>query len=185
MDGTIRVESAEGRGSRFVFTVAFDRAQGRAKRADAAPADAALPPLRVLVVEDNQVNQLVTRRLLEKQGMDVALASNGNEAVEAWEREEFELILMDIQMPLMDGFGATAQIRERERRRGGRIPILALTAHAARGDRERCLAAGMDGYVAKPIEIRALMEAIRAVTSGAAGVAGDRERDAVEPAARG
>jgi CheY-like chemotaxis protein len=117
---------------------------------------------RVLVVEDNRVNQLVTHKLLEKQGMEVLLASNGAEAVEIAAQSALDFILMDIQMPVMDGFEATARIRELERQSGStRVPILALTAHATRGDREKCLAGGMDGYVTKPIEIQTLMKAIQ------------------------
>jgi len=111
-------------------------------------------PLNVLLCEDNSVNQKLAIRLLEKAGHRVSLARNGREAVAAWENAGtpgFDIVLMDIQMPEMDGMEATAAIRDREKKSGNHIPILAMTAHAMRGDKERCLASGMDGYISKPI----------------------------------
>jgi two-component system, sensor histidine kinase and response regulator len=116
--------------------------------------------LRILLTEDNAVNQRVATRLLEKHGHAVVLANNGLEALRAFEEQTFDLILMDIQMPEMDGLEATAEIRRRERNSGGHISIVAMTAHAMADDRDRCLAAGMDGYVSKPIESRLLFEVI-------------------------
>jgi CheY-like chemotaxis protein/anti-sigma regulatory factor (Ser/Thr protein kinase) len=107
--------------------------------------------LHVLVVEDNTVNQRLASRLLERRGHRVTVTANGREAVEALANQTFDLVLMDLQMPKMDGFEATAVIREREMHDGGHIPIIALTANAMKGDRERCLAARMDGYLSKPI----------------------------------
>jgi two-component system sensor histidine kinase/response regulator len=127
---------------------------------------AALPPLqtgralRLLLAEDNLVNQKLAVRLLEKQGHSIVVANNGREAVEFVERQPFDLVLMDVQMPEMDGFEATTVIRERERGTGRHVPILAMTAYAMKGDRERCLQAGMDGYISKPIQPRELREAI-------------------------
>jgi CheY-like chemotaxis protein len=112
--------------------------------------------LRVLVVEDNAVNQRLASRLLEKRGHRVTVMVNGREAVEALPNQTFDLVLMDLQMPEVDGFEATALIREREKENGGHIPIIALTAHAMKGDMERCLAAGMDGYLSKPIRSQEL-----------------------------
>jgi CheY-like chemotaxis protein/HPt (histidine-containing phosphotransfer) domain-containing protein len=111
------------------------------------------PPLRVLVAEDNRVNQLVIRRLLERLDHTVVLCADGRAAVEAVEAERPDLVLMDVQMPEMDGFAATAAIRAREAAHPGgrRVPIVALTAFAMKDDRERCLAAGMDDYLTKPI----------------------------------
>ena len=111
-------------------------------------------PLDILLSEDNPVNQKLAIRLLEKAGHRVTLASTGREAVAAWENggtPGFDIVLMDIQMPEMDGMEATAAIRDLEKETGKRIPILAMTAHAMRGDKERCLASGMDGYISKPI----------------------------------
>ena len=125
--------------------------------------DSSSRPLHILLAEDNRVNQLVASRLLEKEGHQVTVASNGNQILDIHEShpEGFDLILMDIQMPERDGFETTELIRRREVTSGEHIPIIALTAHAMNGDRERCLAAGMDGYVSKPIrveELRAEME---------------------------
>jgi PAS domain S-box-containing protein len=127
--------------------------------------------LRVLVAEDNAVNQRLATRLLEKRGHRVTVAANGREAVDAQASQAFDLVLMDVQMPEMDGFEATAAIREREKHNGTHIPIIALTAHAMKGDRERCLAAGMDGYLSKPIrsqELDAMLETYLAQRAGTA-----------------
>ena len=107
--------------------------------------------MRILVTEDNLVNQRLATRLLEKRGHSVVVAGNGREALMALEKESFDLVLMDIQMPEMDGMEATAKIREKEKLAGGHLPVVALTAHAMKGDQEICLAAGMDDYLTKPI----------------------------------
>jgi signal transduction histidine kinase/CheY-like chemotaxis protein/ligand-binding sensor domain-containing protein/HPt (histidine-containing phosphotransfer) domain-containing protein len=117
-------------------------------------------PLRILLAEDNAVNQLLASRLLQKQGHTVVTVMNGRQALEQLENESFDLVLMDIQMPEMDGFEATETLRKKEAKTGTRLPVIALTAHALEGDRERCLAAGMDGYISKPIQIDELLEAI-------------------------
>jgi len=119
------------------------------------------PSFRILLAEDNAVNQVLAVRLLEKRGYSVVVAANGRAAVEAFEKEKFHLVLMDIQMPGMDGFEATAAIREAEKVTGKHLPIVAMTAHALKGDQDRCMAAGMDGYVSKPIrsmDLFAVME---------------------------
>jgi two-component system, sensor histidine kinase and response regulator len=121
--------------------------------------------LRILLAEDNVVNQKLAVRLLEKRESTVLVASNGREAVAALEKESFDLVLMDLQMPGMDGFEATSAIREKETTSGTHIPIIAMTAHAMKGDRERCLAAGFDGYVSKPVRPQELFEAITALVS--------------------
>ncbi|MDQ2694621.1 MAG: response regulator, partial [Pseudomonadota bacterium] len=108
-------------------------------------------PLDILLVEDNPINQRLATSLLEKHGHRVTVAGHGQEAVELAESRRFDLILMDIQMPELSGFQATEQIRARERQTGGHVPVVAMTAYAMPGDRERCLARGMDGYLAKPI----------------------------------
>ena len=117
-------------------------------------------PLRVLIAEDNVVNQRLARRLLEKRGHAVTVAGNGREAIGILHEQVFDLVLMDVQMPEMDGFEATAAIRAQEKQTGGHVPIVALTAHAMKGDAERCLRAGMDGYLAKPINPAELLTAI-------------------------
>ena len=117
--------------------------------------------LHILLAEDNVVNQRLAVKLLEKRGHHVTLAANGKEAVEALERERFDLVFMDVQMPEMDGIEATKIIREREQGQGRRQPIIALTAHAMKGDEERCLAAGMDGYLTKPIRPKELDETLQ------------------------
>jgi signal transduction histidine kinase/DNA-binding response OmpR family regulator len=117
-------------------------------------------PLKVLVAEDNRVNQALITRILEKRGHHVTLTTDGQAAVDAYDRERFDVALIDVQMPGMDGFEATALIRARELLTGRRMPIIALTAHAMQGDRERCLAAGMDGYLTKPIQSAALFATI-------------------------
>jgi PAS domain S-box-containing protein len=121
--------------------------------------------LRILLAEDNPVNQKLAINLLRKEGHRVVLASNGHEALAALGRQPFDLVLMDVQMPEMDGLQATLAIREKEKGTGRHLPILAMTAYAMKGDRERCLAAGMDGYVAKPICRTELLEAITRTTS--------------------
>ena len=136
--------------------------------------------LRVLVAEDNAVNRTLVVRLLQKRGHRVTVVENGREALAALEREAFDVALMDVQMPELDGFEATAEIRARERTGGRRLPIVAMTAHAMKGDRERCLAAGMDGYVSKPLDRRKLYETIERlgvshVTAGAAAAVLDTD----------
>jgi len=121
--------------------------------------------LRVLVAEDNIINQRYVMSLVEHEGFSAVVVSNGREAIAALERENFDLVLMDVHMPDMDGFEATSSIRARERFTGKRIPIIAVTAHAMVGDRDKCLAAGMDAYVSKPIRKADLLEAIALLTT--------------------
>jgi two-component system, sensor histidine kinase and response regulator len=121
------------------------------------------PRLRILLAEDNAVNQKLTVRLLEKGGHTVVAVKTGKEALAIWKHEPFDVVLMDVQMPEMDGFEATSAIREVERITGGHTPIVAMTAHAMAGDRQRCLTAGMDGYISKPIQAQTVFEAIAKV----------------------
>jgi CheY-like chemotaxis protein len=166
MNGRIWVESpwrdpASGRtnaGSAFHFTVRLARAAGPRPR-PTIDAGAPIPAraLRVLVVEDNAVNRQLACHLLTKRGHKVVTAEDGLEAVSAVEKQDVDLVLMDVQMPRMDGLTATRTIRERERTAGfPRRPIVAMTAHAMSGDREQCLGAGMDGYITKPIRVAEL-----------------------------
>ncbi|MFZ3215645.1 MAG: response regulator [Candidatus Acidiferrales bacterium] len=147
--------------------------------------------LHVLLAEDNPVNQVLARKLLQKQGHTVTSAGTGKEALQLWQQNQrcqFDIVLMDVQMPEMDGLEATARIREFEKASGARIPIIAVTAHAMKGDRERCLAAGMDGYITKPINTTDLADAIQAALPaalhpGAVPVAAAKVNPAQEAAA--
>jgi CheY-like chemotaxis protein len=152
-----------------IMSVLGSRPPKAKKRAGAI---AELPPkaarsLRVLVAEDNAVNQQVALGMLERAGHVATVAENGREVLALLERGAFDVVLMDVQMPEMDGLEATAAIRERERATGGHLPIVALTAHAMKGDAERCLEAGMDAYLAKPLQPRELAAAIEGVLGGA------------------
>jgi two-component system, sensor histidine kinase and response regulator len=128
-------------------------------------------PLRILLAEDNEINQKVAVGILEQQGHSVTVAANGKLALNAMEKERFDLILMDVQMPVMTGLEAVAAIREQEHATGAHIPIIATTAHAMDGDRQRCLDAGMDRYLAKPIRARELLKSIENLMSGLAETA--------------
>lgn len=155
MNGSIWVESEKGHGSTFFFTVLLSAASSKSieqQTEELEFSEQAQNPLRILLVEDDQVSQMVAKRMLLKKGHQVELANNGKEGLAILEQKVFDLVLMDVQMPQMDGLEATRLIREREKDQSQRIPIIALTAHALRGDREKFLAAGMDGYVAKPIK---------------------------------
>lgn len=174
MGGFIKVRSQVGQGSAFCITVPYEQI---AKNA-AAPQQSRLSPidtnasiepdspLRILVAEDNLVNQKLVRRLLEKDGHKVTIAENGFEALQLIERDTFDIILMDMQMPVVDGLEATQKIRAMSEPSISGIPIIALTAHALAGDREKYLANGMDEYVSKPFSRNQLRQAIRTVTVG-------------------
>ncbi|HEY7923537.1 MAG TPA: response regulator, partial [Vicinamibacteria bacterium] len=142
------------------------------------------PPVaaHVLVAEDNEVNQKVAAKILEKLGFGVELAENGKQALAACARRRYDAVLMDGQMPGMDGYEATRKIRERETRGARRVPIIAMTASAMKGDREKCLEAGMDDYITKPVTPDALEAVLRKWVGGATTPA---ERAAAEPAAQG
>ena len=174
MGGFLAVESEPGIGSTFHFTIRLGLAPSEPtdpaslQNMAAAVGIATAAPsqkLSVLLAEDNPINQLVAMRLLEKRGHRVKLAASGREALALFERHRFDLILMDVQMPDMDGIEATTLIRERERQTGGYTPIVALTAHTIKGDRERCLEAGMDGYIHKPIDADRFLEIVEAAAA--------------------
>ncbi len=161
MGGSIHVESRPGSGSTFWFDLPFDTAAGPSAVPEpgARPVGRSVREAKVLVAEDNPVNQLVVRAMLERQGMKVTLVEDGARALAAIQEGAFDLVLMDCQMPVMDGYEATRLIRA-ARQSGPRIPIVALTANAMAEDRQRCADAGMDGYLTKPITAAALYEVL-------------------------
>jgi signal transduction histidine kinase/CheY-like chemotaxis protein len=162
MGGTIEVQSAPGAGTEFRVEVPLERASASAAGAQPeAPAPPAGASLAVLVVEDNDINQEVARAMLEAAGHRVEVAGDGAEALKKHTEGRYDCVLMDCQMPGMDGYEATRRIRAREAQNGaGRVPIIALTANAMSGDRERCLAAGMDDFLAKPFDSASLLAAV-------------------------
>jgi len=177
MGGKIWVESEAGRGSVFHFTARFGlqkkqsrsaRGQGSASdsaRAIARPSGGEERKLRILLVEDNAINQILAERWIRKEGHQIVVTSSGREGLEALERERFDLILMDVQMPDMSGIDVTQAIRRKEKEVGGHIPIIATTASAMKEDRERCLEAGMDAYLSKPFEKEMLYKTIDELTN--------------------
>jgi CheY-like chemotaxis protein len=160
MGGRLQVESALGHGSTFSFVLAFSVADAQSLAPQGSSSPRGGRSLAVLLAEDGAVNQLLVRRLLEKAGHTVTVVETGALAVDAVSRTHFDAVLMDIQMPQMDGFEATTTIRAREGNGQRRVPIIALTAHAMETDRARCLAAGMDGYISKPIRPDDLLTAL-------------------------
>jgi signal transduction histidine kinase/CheY-like chemotaxis protein len=170
MGGRVSVTSVEGRGSAFTFELPLEWV-GPAEAAEAADeADAQLPAIRVLAAEDNKTNQLLLTAMLAPLGVEVRLTGDGSEAVAAFASERFDLVLMDVQMPVMNGVDATLAIRALEAERGlAPTPILALSANVMRHQIDDYLAAGMNGFVAKPIEMAALIGAIEDALAPAAG----------------
>jgi len=172
MNGRMWVESKVGKGSTFQFSAQFGL-QRRTKKSNIEEAaqnrhhvrraieDVKEEIYNILLVEDNIINQKVAIHILEKKGHHVDVSNNGLEALDAIERNKYDVILMDIQMPSMGGFETTSIIREKEKQTCRHMPIIAMTAHAMKGDRELCLEAGMDDYVSKPINQNSLFEAIR------------------------
>jgi PAS domain S-box-containing protein len=151
------------------------RSRGPSRR----EAKAAGRRLRVLVAEDNPVNQELAVHLLGRRGHSVSVAENGKQALSMIEKHKFDVVLMDVQMPVMGGIEATQAIREREKVSGIHLPVIAMTAHAMRGDREKCLAAGMDGYIAKPLNVKAFLQTVEAAARPhAAAPETEEKRDA-------
>jgi CheY-like chemotaxis protein len=162
MDGDIGLESNEGVGSTFWFAIPLAAAPMEEEPVNEEPAAVATAPEsrsnpRALLVEDNPTNQFVARRFIEKAGCVVEVASNGAEALEKIAEADFDLVFMDCQMPIMDGYEATKRIRQG---RLAGVPIIAMTAHAMKGDRERCLAVGMTEYLSKPLKPEVVAEMI-------------------------
>lgn len=176
MGGTISIGGTPEGGSDFQFSLPCQEVAvsdaGELPETKGGQAKQTRTALHVLLAEDNVVNQKLAQRLLEKAGHSVVIAENGRRALELIERERFDVVLMDVQMPEMDGFEAVGKIREREKQeRSRRLPVYAMTAHAMAGDRELCLKAGMDGYLPKPFEpwqLNKLLEAVAASASGRA-----------------
>jgi CheY-like chemotaxis protein/anti-sigma regulatory factor (Ser/Thr protein kinase) len=169
MSGSLTLTSSPGKGSTFSFTLRYARQNSPAPAAP-KPAAAASGPaelasgLRVLLAEDNPVNQMVGVKQLKKLGCVVDIAKDGLEAVEAWQKGKYQAILMDCEMPELDGYEAARKIRELETaQKLSPVRIIAMTAHAMQDDRDRCLAAGMNDYIAKPVDVKALKEALEKV----------------------
>jgi len=167
MGGGITLNSAPGEGSEFSVHLTLPEAEPVVHKPIATSPDPVSPDaceklqgIRVLLAEDNTVNAKLVIRLLEKTGIHVCWTKNGQEAIAQFVREDFDLVLMDIQMPVLDGFSATKAIREEEQKDGRHIPIVALTAFAFEGYREKCLAAGMDDYLTKPLQPKVLRETL-------------------------
>ena len=169
MGGTISFTSEEGTGSTFSFTIPFAEAEAERDESlssgkTATAGDATQPEVmtkpRLLVAEDDQVTRKVLGTMLQMVKYETDFAENGQKVVEMWESGKYDLILMDVQMPLLNGFEATAAIRDKERNNGGHTPIVAMTAHALKEDEERCLAAGMDAYISKPIDLKECLQLI-------------------------
>ena len=140
--------------------------ESRASEPAPSPCRETFPSARILVAEDNPVNQKLVRRFLEKLGSKVDMAENGRQAVEMWIQNSYDMIFMDCQMPVMDGYKATIEIRNRETGKRRRTPIVALTANTMQGDHDKCLAVGMDDFIAKPFKSSSLQQALeRWITS--------------------
>jgi CheY-like chemotaxis protein len=159
MGGRLDVVSAPARGSSFSFVLEFDIPATVSLPSQRAPLAQPVRPLAVLLAEDGKINQLLVKRILERAGHSVTIVETGAQAVDAVARSHYDIVLMDIQMPDMDGLEATARIRARATN-GHRVSVIALTAYAMQGDRERCLAAGMDGYLSKPVRPEALLASL-------------------------
>ena len=185
MGGRLWAESEPGQGSAFYFTVCLPLAEHGAGSKEPGVMQTVSPelptprsPLYVLLVEDNPASQKLAGHIFREAGHSLDVAHDGQQALRLLERNPYDAVLMDVQMPVMDGLAAASAIRERESHRqpgqSGRVPIIAMTARAMKGDRERCLAAGMDDYISKPFDAAEILAAIARLTAGA----GSREQGA-------
>jgi CheY-like chemotaxis protein/anti-sigma regulatory factor (Ser/Thr protein kinase) len=164
MAGTIRVESEPNNGSRFIVEIPLTSGiltnrelnmniNGEQKGAESRK-------IKILLAEDNEANQFLIKALTKAKNWNITVVENGQEAVEAFKKDEFNLILMDVQMPLMNGYEATKMIRDIEKERGTHIPIIALTAYAMKSDKDMCIEAGMDDYISKPFKRQIFLDSI-------------------------
>ncbi len=166
MGGQILLDSLPGQGTTFTVRLPLERAERPAAVIAEQPPAPETPLLRILAAEDNPMNQLVLRTLLDQVGLEARIVGNGKEALEAWEEGGWDVILMDVQMPVMDGPTASREIRKRERKAGGpRTPIIALTANAMAHHLEDYRLAGMDALVAKPIKLPELFSVLQQISS--------------------
>jgi CheY-like chemotaxis protein len=174
MGGQVRVRSEPKCGSQFFFTASFglqtdcvsDTATPPSQPSPLAEPPPHGRPLRILLAEDSLPNQKVVVGILGKRGHTVDIAANGREAVEKVSQTDYDLVLMDVMMPSMDGFQATSAIRVLRDPAKARLPIVALTAHAMKGDEQRCLEIGMDGYVSKPVDAKELVTLVERLSNG-------------------
>ncbi|MFT5089160.1 MAG: PAS domain S-box-containing protein [Candidatus Latescibacterota bacterium] len=176
MGGKVWIEEGDHNSCALHFSAPFDRAEELVEVS--ATVERELDPLRILLAEDNKINQMVALGLLRQAGHHIEVANNGEEALTAIAGGSFDLVLMDVMMPKMNGLTATIRLRERELKDGGHLPVIGLTANVMRGDREKCIDAGMDGYIPKPVRKKELFEALAGVQSGA-GTSSEEERAAV------
>jgi CheY-like chemotaxis protein len=166
MDGKIWIESEEGLGTKFFFTVCFSNGTNSyeiIKDPNIINLSNDIEPSKrpkILIVEDDKISRIIIMKYLQKNGIDIESARNGKEALSILSNSNFDIILMDVQMPIMDGLTTTKIIRDNEKGSENHIPIIAITAYAMKEDKEKCLKAGMDDYIAKPVDLEFLIQLI-------------------------
>ncbi len=168
MGGEIWFESIPGKGSTFHFTIKFCyRKQDKAK--EVTPVMDGMPPLNILLAEDNEMNQMIITDILKMNGHDVTIAEDGRKAIDLWQKGDYDLILMDLKMPEVNGWEASMEIRRIEKTKGGHIPIIAVTATVIKDELKKCLVVGMDDYITKAIDSQELMRKIKILITGRGG----------------